>query len=580
MGAALAALAVPAAAAATPTEFNAADAGPVDATIIGGSPATIQEAPWQVLVITTYGGGLQFNCGGAVLNASWVLTAAHCLTNDGEAPVQVSVSAGSNDRNAPVATVFADQLVLHPGYQASTFLNDIALIRLVAPLPVDGATIAPISLPIGLPSGWPALNTQALITGWGETAAGSPATILQKALISVLAAPGQFCTASASLSYAPDQMMCAGTLAGPPGACRGDSGGAAAIQVSGVWYVAGITSHGGVPCAAPNEPAVYTRVTAYIGWINSTIAGGGSLGDLTVVGGTAAISASVATQAGTAVGVTPTRLSGPNRYATSVAVAQAMFPAGVANVYIATGADFPDALSASNGLAAGNAALLLTDTFNLPPEIAVELERLNPLRVFIIGGTNAVYPRVAEQIAITVGFEPVRLAGSSRYQTAVDVSANSFPLGVDTVYLATGTGFADALSASAAMTAGTAALLLTQPDQMPAAVAAELQRLSPTAVYVVGGTSAVGNGVVSQVQGLLGITPQRLGGANRYGTAAVVNAHAFPTGNTQAFLATGQQFPDALSAAQGVISRRAALLLSERDVLPAATLAELQRLNR
>ena len=578
--AAVAAIALPTSAEAEPVETEPVDTGTVEATIIGGVDATIQESPWQVLVVATYTGGEAFSCGGSILNATWVLTAAHCVTNGGATPLQVSVTAGMTDRNFPGQQVLADQITMHPGYNDQTFLNDIALIRLASPLALDGVNAAAINLPIGLPAGWPALNTPALITGWGETAPDVTPAILQKATISVLAAPGQFCTVGGSLTYAPDQMMCAGTLTGPPGACRGDSGGAAAVQTNGQWYVAGLTSHGSVPCAQANDPAVYTRVTAYLGWINSVISGSGNIGDLTVVGGAAAVSNAVVNEVNSAIGVVPTRLSGPNRYATSVAVAQAMFPAGVSNVYIATGDDYPDALSASNGLAAGNAALLLTDPFNIPPEIAVELERLKPLRVFIIGGTGAVFQRVAEQIAVTVGFEPVRLAGANRYQTAVDVSFNSFPLGVDTVYLATGNGFADALSASAAMTGGNAALLLTQPDQMPAAVAAELARLSPTSVIVVGGTAAVSNAVMTQVQALTGIVPQRLGGANRYATAALVNAHAFPTGNTQVFLATGTAFPDALSAAQAVISRRAALLLTERDTLPAATLAELQRLNR
>ncbi|MBM7820836.1 putative cell wall-binding protein [Cellulosimicrobium cellulans] len=140
-----------------------------------------------------------------------------------------------------------------------------------------------------------------------------------------------------------------------------------------------------------------------------------------------------------------------------------------------------------------------------------------------------------------------RVAGKDRYQTAVAVSA-AFDPGVPVVYVASGTGFADALSAAPAAAVQGGPLLLVQPNGVPTVVADELARLAPQRIVVVGGSGAVSNAVYSQ---LAAYTPaiRRDSGADRYATSRLVSERAFagsPVG--VAYLATGVDFPDALSA--------------------------------
>ncbi len=304
----------------------------------------------------------------------------------------------------------------------------------------------------------------------------------------------------------------------------------------------------------------------------------GSLRTIKVVGGSSVVGDSVVADSAAITGVTPNRLSGGNRFATAVAVARDAFPRGVEQVYLATWENFADALAASNALVANDAALLLTRRDALPSETRAELQRLGPSSVTLIGGPGVIGEAVADELAQLVGSIPERLAGGDRYQTSVAVSAAAFPNGVGTVYIATGHNFVDALSASNALVGGGAALLLTPPDGLPDVVRTELRRLQPQRVFIIGGTAAVSDTVVEHVVEAVSVPPIRLAGANRFDTAARVVAHAFPAGAEQVYLATGRDFPDALAAAQAVLFRRAALLLTDTVAVPESIRIELARL--
>jgi putative cell wall-binding protein len=172
-----------------------------------------------------------------------------------------------------------------------------------------------------------------------------------------------------------------------------------------------------------------------------------------------------------------------------------------------------------------------------------------------------------------------RLAGPDRYATAAAVSAEVFsdPSAVDTVFVATGSNFPDALGAAAAAGHVGAPVLLVG-DTVPGATAAELNRLNPTNIYVVGGPAVVSDSVVASL-GAFGAV-DRLAGSNRYATAAAVSASVFvnPASVDAAFVATGSNFPDALGAAAAAGHLGSPVLLVGATV-PGATAAELLRLN-
>jgi putative cell wall-binding protein len=142
-----------------------------------------------------------------------------------------------------------------------------------------------------------------------------------------------------------------------------------------------------------------------------------------------------------------------------------------------------------------------------------------------------------------------RIAGSDRYATGVAVSQAGFELGAPVVYVATGAGFADALSAAPAAAHAGGPLLLVQPGGIPQVVRDEIVRLQPSLIVVVGGNGAVSDGVFGELT-KLAPSVRRDSGADRYETSRVVTERAFGGGADVevAYIATGSDFPDALSA--------------------------------
>lgn len=142
--------------------------------------------------------------------------------------------------------------------------------------------------------------------------------------------------------------------------------------------------------------------------------------------------------------------------------------------------------------------------------------------------------------------EPTRIAGADRFDTAVKIS-KTFAPGVSRVYVANGLNYPDALSAAPAAAHFGGPLLLTAQDQLPTAVIAELGRLNPGTIVLVGGPSAVSAKVATELGKIADVT--RISGADRYETSRQIAQDAFGVdGATIAYIATGNNFPDALSA--------------------------------
>ena len=153
-----------------------------------------------------------------------------------------------------------------------------------------------------------------------------------------------------------------------------------------------------------------------------------------------------------------------------------------------------------------------------------------------------------------------RFGGADRYEVAGGIAQEYTP-GVPVVYIAKGTDYPDALSAAPAAAAAGGPLLLVRPGSIPPGVRAELQRLQPGKIVVVGGEESVLPAVFNELQTLAPVVI-RLGGADRYETSRAVVHYAFGTGGaTRVYLATGATFPDALSASAAAGARGGAVLL-------------------
>jgi putative cell wall-binding protein/sugar lactone lactonase YvrE len=173
-----------------------------------------------------------------------------------------------------------------------------------------------------------------------------------------------------------------------------------------------------------------------------------------------------------------------------------------------------------------------------------------------------------------------RVVGPDRYATAAALSAQLFPSGgAPVAYLATGERFADALAASGAAGAAGGPVLLAQRDVLPDATAAELQRLHPARLVVLGGVAAITDAVADDAASAAGgIGVQRYAGTDRYGTAAALSAASVPS-SSLAVVVTGDSFADSLSGGGLASLSGAPLLLTSSATLPDATATELRRLR-
>ncbi|HET9733352.1 MAG TPA: cell wall-binding repeat-containing protein, partial [Acidimicrobiales bacterium] len=246
---------------------------------------------------------------------------------------------------------------------------------------------------------------------------------------------------------------------------------------------------GGPLAAELNAPLLLTPSDALNPAVSTEIArvlpAGGTV---YLLGGASALSTTVE-DALRALGYKTVRLAGSDRYATAVAVAQAM--PDVTSVYEVTGADFADAVTAVPAAAANRGAILLTDGPAQSGVTAAYLSAHPGLVRYAVGG-----PAAAADTAATA------IVGADRYSTAEMVAALFFPQPT-TIGFATGTNFADALAAGPGLHGPM--LLVPGTGPVPASVSAFLSGLkaAPASAMVYGGSQAVSDSTLAALQALL-----------------------------------------------------------------------------
>jgi putative cell wall-binding protein len=189
----------------------------------------------------------------------------------------------------------------------------------------------------------------------------------------------------------------------------------------------------------------------------------------------------------------------------------------------------------------------------------------------------AAYP-LGSVLKVAASTPVERLAGKDRYATAAAV-VHQFSPGTPVAYVASGLDFPDALAGAAAAGAQGSPVLLTSPRSVPAATQQALAYLKPGRIVVLGGTSSVSDSVLTALRSSTTGTVTRIGGANRFDTAAKVSASVAKRGVAVAYVASGGSFADALAGAALAGSQKAPVLLTSARSLPAATVTELKRLK-
>ncbi|MGF2948488.1 peroxidase family protein [Microbacterium alcoholitolerans] len=280
------------------------------------------------------------------------------------------------------------------------------------------------------------------------------------------------------------------------------------------------------------------------------------------------------------------RFGGVDRYETAALLSRATFTTGANVAYVSSGFDFPDALVGGPAAAQNGGPILLTAPTYVPVSTSAELQRLNPSRIVVLGGTGVVSADVVNTLR---GIAPVtRIAGADRYETAARVSAATFSAGVDRVYVAVGNDFPDALAGGAVasksgdggLNRSGAPILLTQTNRIPQSTATELRRLNPQKIIVLGGPGVVSATTMRALDAFTSGTVERQSGNDRYGTAASVSRAAYPSGSDTLYVATGRTFPDALAAAPLAGRADAPLLLvPTTGTIPQVVRNEIARLG-
>ncbi|EEB18115.1 tripsin, putative [Pediculus humanus corporis] len=250
--------------------------------IIGGSVTTLYEFPWMALIGYNTRHGLQYRCGGSLINSRYVLTAAHCVTalrdisptsvRLGEYNLSTEKDCLSDYGCAPLPIdVGIDRIISHPNYYKPELRNDIALIRLSKKIE-NKTSIRPICLPKNKTFSERIMmkTDTAVVTGWGTTETGIKSQVLLKATLPIVSSNDCLKVYKKKIPITESQ-ICAGGEDGKD-SCSGDSGGP--LQIVGlndegqpVYYQEGIVSFGPKNCGTEGQPGVYTKVSYYTQWI-------------------------------------------------------------------------------------------------------------------------------------------------------------------------------------------------------------------------------------------------------------------------------------------------------------------------
>ncbi|NMA69715.1 MAG: transglycosylase SLT domain-containing protein [Desulfitobacterium sp.] len=268
------------------------------------------------------------------------------------------------------------------------------------------------------------------------------------------------------------------------------------------------------------------------------------------------------------------RLDGEDRIKTAINQALTGWPEGAEAVILARSDDFPDALVGVPLAAAVDGPILLTPSASLDPEVEEAMKTLNPEKVYLLGGENALSMDIEAQLK-ELGWRTkdiIRLAGDNRYYTAASIAnwAAAFgPKYPDSVAIATGSNFPDALSIASIAGTLNMPIILTDSHTLSEPAAAYLEKYDPEKIYLIGGEGVIDPAIQEEIQTRFEKSSEqfvRLGGDNRYETMAEV-MQEFSQLSDKLCFATGEKFPDALAGAALAARRQATVVLLPKHKL-------------
>jgi D-alanyl-D-alanine carboxypeptidase len=319
-------------------------------------------------------------------------------------------------------------------------------------------------------------------------------------------------------------------------------------------------------------PPLPLRVSAVV----ATLAAAG-----TVLAPLSATAAAPATSAGTsatsAAVAAPdlSRIAGVDRYATSVEASRRAFPTGTTApvVYLVSGTSRVEGYGAIAAAAAQGGSVLLTSGTGIPAAVASELDRLDPTRVVLVGGTTTLATAVAQTAA---RYTPTveRVSGGSASGTSQALNRTAFT-DATKAWVVTGASPNDAVIGATAAGAHRSPVIVLDGSRtgLPSANASLLRDLGVTSVTIVGSTAAVSAGIESDLESIVGsANVVRASGSDRYAVAARVNSLAWPSmAPGTAYLANGRETTNAFAGALLAARQKRPLYYTVPFCVPAST---------
>lgn len=245
-----------------------------------------------------------------------------------------------------------------------------------------------------------------------------------------------------------------------------------------------------------------------------------------------------------------TRIFGENRYETSIEISK-IARNSADNVIIASGLNFPDALSGGVLAHALNAPILLTNgKTNLESAVLSRISQIGTGNIYILGGDASVSSAIESQLKNSYNVE--RICGNNRYETSVAIAqkieliTGSSP---EAIFVTDSLEFADALSITPVAALLNAPIIFTPNNStgLNAVSAGYVKTCGAKTAVIVGGTSAVKSDVESKLNEM-GLATDRVFGNNRYETSAnIYHKYKVLFAGDAALIVTGRAFPDALS---------------------------------
>lgn len=258
------------------------------------------------------------------------------------------------------------------------------------------------------------------------------------------------------------------------------------------------------------------------------------------------------------------RISGENRVQTAIEVSKKMFKEGTNKVVLANQDNYSDVLTAAPFAKANNASLLYVSSNSISKEVMSEIARLKSKEITIIGGEKSVDEGLKKELEKR-NFKVNRLSGADRYKTSAQIASKLIDGKTTTLEIASGENYADALSLNNAAEKDKAPILLVRVNAIDKSVEDVIKSSKASLINIAGGEKSVSESTKANIKKISNATVNRIGGADRYETSILLAKYS--GAKEVVVVASGENFADALVAAQFSAKQKGAILLTNKDKL-------------